>query len=169
MKYLLIATVFILLIAKFSDAQKTLLDVQIKGSGNASPQGERLFLRLYDNGNYEFEEDVIDEKGLYFLVRNGSISLEKVKSFQDFINNNKFQIPENVDTSKNSIDYIIEFKIAIRIGDSFQRTKIVNLSLPKLSKEKKYAPLIDLLCRIEKIRNNTSFLIDPELKNYCSK
>lgn len=153
-----------------SYAQRVILDSQINGVGVVSPQGERVYLRIFDNGKYEFEDEFIDDKGLQVVIHEGHISESGLKSLIIFLESSAIRdLPKYFGSNKKSVDHFLELKISIRQEDKLKRIKIINYYPETESNEINFIVLFKLLCQIERIRKGASFELFPDLLMKCQE
>ena len=143
--------------------RRVLLEAEYIGVGMVAPQGKHLYLRVFDNGDYEFEDQVVGKTGSNFEIRKGALSKLELKDFCDFLSDaSVVNIPTEIPPPSDPLDHVIEIKLRIKRGDDHQNITITNFSPNSKTSQNFYSkPFLDLLRRIEALRKCASFSIVP--------
>ena len=70
---------------------KAILEVHQSSVGMVADSGIYLFVRVFDDGQVEYEESVIENNKQKIKVRQYSLSAIKLKQLKDFLNKSEVQ------------------------------------------------------------------------------
>lgn len=175
MKRLLAITLLILLWASVGTAQNkskaVLLEAHMLGVGMASPRGKHLYLRVYSDGRVEYEDERMKGSALDYFIRRAKLSAADIKALSEHLNGSGVRgLAKEYPPLEPPIDHTIDLTVSITQADQTQSIIIRNFSptLPKAS-EAYPASLIELLCRIERLRKKASFGITADATEWCKQ
>jgi hypothetical protein len=135
-----------------------LLDVRVFSNDpmvDSSPQ-TYLYLRVFDDGRVEYEDRKTNETE--FVLRQKVLAAEELRSLKDFLNNaDVLHLPPAYSPAISTVDHQINVTLSIDRGEKLQTIQIPNYNLTSGKDKGLYSqPLINLMCRIERARGNTS-------------
>jgi len=146
-----------------------LMDVRWVGIGMASPQGNHLYLRVHRDGRVEYEDGRMNAARSRFFVRTERISPSEINSLSEFLGTSGVKsLAREYPPVVTPLDHYIVVTVLLPRGKKSQTIKIVNFfpTSPKGS-EAYPAALIQLLCRIERLRTSASFGITADRTQWC--
>jgi hypothetical protein len=146
-----------------------LIDVRWVGGGMAWPQGGHLYLRVHSNGRVEYEDGKLDGARSRFLVRRARLSASEINSLSDFLTSSGVKsLATEYPPVNTPVDHFIIVSIQLPRGRESQTIKIVNF-FPMSPKDSEAYPtaLVQLLCKIERLRNGASFGITADRTEWC--
>jgi hypothetical protein len=170
MKYLLFVNIFIsflcLSVIGQNPSSKVVIEVRQSSAGMIAESGNFLFVRVYDNGQVELEENVIKNNERVFELRQYNLSAARLENLTNFLGKTNIQkIAKEYEPDIPTIDHYRIFEITINRNAESQRIKLTNYSpiLPE-SDDKYPSELVELVCRAQALRFNNDFRL---LKNDC--
>lgn len=173
MKHFFAVMVMALLCASSGAAQNKskalLLEAHMLGVGMASPQGKHLYLRVYNDGRVEYEDERMKGSTLDYFIRRSKLSAAETKNLSDHLNGSSVRaLAKDYASLDPPLDHAIDLTVSITHTDQTQTIVIRNFSptSPKAS-EAYPASLIELLCRIERLRKGASFGITADATKWC--
>jgi hypothetical protein len=148
---------------------KLLLEARMTGVGMVEVRGDHLYLRVYSNGVVEYESRVTKDSIPRYLIRRSKLSAAKLRELRAFLSSGQIKvIASNYNSISPSPDHTIDLKVIVWQEEQTQTTTITNF-FPTSTKAKTVYPasLLELLCRIEKIRKNAGFSITADSEKWC--
>jgi hypothetical protein len=145
---------------------KPLLEVRVSSSGIVAFAGEYLYLRVFDDGRVEYEERKESESR--FVLRETKLSSSQLQSFKEFLDSSEVQkLESEYPPASPTIDHHTLIQISINRADKLQSIEIPNYNLPMGKDKGLYSQsLINLMCRIEQFRGDTSLRLTA--KGWCT-
>lgn len=176
MKILLVMMLLALLCASLGTTQSKstatpLLEAHMLGTGMASPQGRHLYVRVSRDGQVEYEDERMKGPRLDYFIRRGRLSSAEIKALSDQLNEaGVLTLAKDYQPLDPPIDHAIDLTVSIMRADKPQTIVIRNFS-PTSSKASEAYPagLIDLLCKIERLRKGASFGITADATQWCKQ
>jgi hypothetical protein len=147
-----------------------LLEADMLGAGMASPQGTHLYLRVYIDGRVEYEDERMKGSTLEYFIRRSKLSGAEIKDLSVHLNGSSVRaLAKDYAPLDPPLDHAIDLTVSLTHVDQTQTIVIRNFSptSPKAS-EAYPASLIELLCRIERLRKGASFGITADATKWCS-
>lgn len=144
---------------------KPLLEVRVFSRDGIAAR-EYLYLRVFHDGRVEYEDAKQDESE--FADRETKLSSQQVQSLKEFLSSAEVQKLEPAfPPAYTTIDYRTLIRISLNSADKTQLIEIPNYNLPA-GKDKDLYPqaLINLMCRSEQVRGNTSSRLTA--KGWCT-
>jgi hypothetical protein len=139
-------------------APRTLLEARVSSVGMVATTENYLFLRILDDGQVEYKEDVFENNTHRFVLRKSKLSPSQLGELTDFLNDPELrEAAREYEPDVPTIDHIVTFDISINRDSLPQTIKLTNYapSLPKAAD--KYPPrLIELVCRMRSMRRNNA-------------
>ena len=163
----LIAPLLLLLAFQFVSAEpvksKQLLEVRISSMDlmmNLYPE-EYLHLRVYTNGLVEYEDR--EGSGTEFVHRKKTLASSELKTLKEFLATAAVQLlPHKYAPVVPTIDHHTLITISITRGSKLQTIKVPNYNLALGKGKGQYSQtLINLMCRIERVRGSGPLLLPP--------
>lgn len=164
--FLIVPFYVLFLFVSVQFSQQVLLEAQYNGVGMVAPQGKRLYLRVFENGDYEFEDQVVGQTSSKFEIKRETLSRSELKKFSNFLNNPSVaDLPEEIPPPSDPLDHVIEIKLKIHRQDGVQNLIVTNFSANKARTDNFYPKsLLELFRKIEKLRKGASFAIAPTFR-----
>jgi hypothetical protein len=128
-----------------------------------------LYLRVHSNGRVEYEDGKLDGARSRFLVRRARLSASEINSLSDFLTSSGVKsLATEYPPVNTPVDHFIIVTIRLPRGRESQTIKIVNF-FPMSPKDSEAYPtaLVQLLCKIERLRNGASFGITADRTEWC--
>lgn len=173
MKGIFAVMVLVLLSVSVGTAQNKskalLLEAQMLGVGMASPQGKHLYLRVYSDGRVEYEDERMKGPVLDYFVRRAKLSAAEVKALSGHLNGPVVRtLAKEYPALDRSMDHAIDLTVSITRADQPQMILIRNFSPASPRASEAYPPgLIQLLCKIERLRKGASFGVTADATEWC--
>lgn len=152
-------------------SRQLLLEAQLVNTGMVTPTGKHLYLRVYDNGEFEYEDEVIKRGTPHYLIRQEKLDNAQLKNLVSFLSSLESQkLAPEYSPIRPPLDHSIELTISIWHMNQYQKLVVRNFS-PTAAQSSDIYPsgLIDLLCRIERLRKRASFGITADASKWCVK
>lgn len=146
-----------------------LVEVRWLGGGMAWPQGNHLYLRVHSDGRVEYEDERMQGVRPRFFTRRAKLSRPEINSFSGFLNTSGVKnLAKEYPPVVTPVDHSIIVNVLLLRGKESQIVKVVNFfpTSPKGSEAYPTA-LIDLLCRIERLRKGASFGVTADAAEWC--
>jgi len=140
-------------------APKLLLEIRTSGAGLINFTGDHLYLRVFDNGEIEYEDVVSATDFENFVLRRSKVSRHQLKAMGALLDRSDLLAarPE-YSADATPIDHRVTLDISIVRGSAAQVIKLTNYHpfWPK-SKGKYPGALVDLVCRVDALRGDNVF------------
>jgi len=139
---------------------QVLLEVRTSSFG-MGPTGDHLYLRLYDSGKVEYEDENLEEGRSGYVLKSRQISSARLKAMIEFLNDEGIKnLKAKYPPAYPNIDYSVQMDLKIVRGDTSQVIETMNYDSVIGKTKGIYPPsLIELICRIEGLRANASFRV----------
>jgi hypothetical protein len=138
---------------------KILLEVRTSGAGMVAFSGNHLYLRIFDNGQIEYE-DIVDKNVFQkFVLRKSKLTPNQLEGIVVLLHDSELRAAkQEYSPDATPIDHRVTLDISIARGSAPQVIKLTNYR-PFWAKSKGKYPdkLIDLVCRIDALRGETVF------------
>jgi len=157
--YLLCFFAFAFVVEAQTSAPRALLEVREFNFDAVSPVKDYLFLKVFDNGQIEYEKDSVENNARKLVLHKYELSPVRFENLTAFLDNPEIlDIADEYEPDFPIIDHTTTFDISLFRSSKTQTIKLTNynLSNPK-SKDKYPAKLAELVCRIRALRDNTGF------------
>ncbi len=147
---------------------RPILEVRVSvtdGMLYSTPQNY-VHLRVFGDGRVEFEDRQANETK--FVLRKKSLAPDELTRLKEFLNDRPvLELPTAYAPAFPDIDHRTTVTISIGRGKKSQTINITNFNLA-LGKDKGLysQTFLDLMCRIERVRGNTSF--QPTPSTWCT-
>jgi hypothetical protein len=125
-----------------------------------------LHLRVFGDGRVEIEDR--QETETRFVLRKKTLTADELSLLKKFLHNSAvLELPTTYAPAFAPIDHRTTITISIDRGEKLQTIQITNYNVA-LGKDKGLysQTLIDLMCRIERVRGNASY--QPTANGWCS-
>jgi hypothetical protein len=152
-----------------SKSTAPLLEAHMLGVGMASPQGKHLYLRVHDDGRVEYEDERMKGPTLHYFIRRAKLSAAEMKALSDHLNGSGVRsLAKEYPALDPPMDHAIDVTVSITHADQSQTIVIRNFSPTSPKANEAYpAGLIELLCKIERLRKGASFGITADATEWC--
>ncbi len=173
MKFFWKVSFFILVCASLTIGQPhsrhTLLEAIVTGAGMVQLPGEHLYVRLYSNGEVEYKDQVIKKATPKYVIRWAKLSKTELRKLQEFLQSSSVQsLESNYPSLRPPLDHVLELSISIMDRKPSKTIVITNFSPTSPKAAKSYPPsLIELMCKIEHLRKNSSISVTADTKEWC--
>jgi hypothetical protein len=162
MKRILLVVTLILL-GSFSGAAKLspappLLEAHVSSVGMVAVAGDYLFLRVLDDGQIEYEDEVFENNVHKFALRKSKLSSAQLNELKTFLNDPELQkVAQEYEPDVPTIDHVATFDISIIRDTKSQVIKLTNYhpSFPE-ARDKYPAKLIELVCLMRSLRRHSA-------------
>lgn len=152
-----------------SKSRALVLEAHMLGIGMVSPQGRHLYLRIYSDRWVEYEDERMKGSRLDYFIRRAKLSVAEFKDLSDYLNGSNVRAVAKVyPPLEPPLDHVFELTVSITRADQIQSIIIGNFSPTSPQAGEAYPTgLIELLCRIERLRKNASFGITADVTKWC--
>jgi hypothetical protein len=152
-----------------SKSRTLLLEAYMLGVGMASPRGRHLYLRIYSDRRIEYEDERMKGSRLDYFICRARLSVTEIKNLSGYLNGSDVQLlAKDYQPLEPPLDHVIDLTVSITRADQIQTIVIRNFSPTSPEAGEAYpTSLIELLCRIERLRKNTSFGITADVTKWC--
>lgn len=159
MKRIIFFVVVTLLCASTSSSRviepQTLLEVRMSGFFFKPWPVNFLFLRVTDDGQFEYEEQVVTDESDDFVLRKSRLSSSQLNDLAAFLNEPELRkAATEYEPDTSTIDHKIQLHIKIIRGSQSQTIELTNFSPSNKTKEKYPAKLVELVCKMRRLREN---------------
>ena len=135
------------------------------------PQGHHLYLRVYSNGRVEYEDERIQGAKPRFFTRRIKLHASEIDSLSEFLSTSGVKsLATEYPPVITPVDHSIIVTVRLVRGKESQMIKVVNF-FPVSPNDRGAYPtaLIELLCRIERLRKGASFGITADATQWCKQ
>jgi len=148
-----------------ASAQNPILEAQFNGVGMTSPTGKHLYLRIWSNRYFEYENEHFKENKRQITIVKKRLSKNEFSNLSKFLNSSDInKLPDSYPEKPEGLDHVIELKITI-FGQAMKVITLTNFS-PKTN-DANSAIVKKIICCIEKLRKNASFAITANSDTWC--
>jgi hypothetical protein len=172
MKRLLMWTICSILLSCSNTAKivepKLIIEVRTAIGTDVLFDKDHIYLRVFDNGQVEYWDKTEDKNNL--THHESQLSASQLKSFIEFLDDTKVkELSGMYPAYPPQINFGVMLSIFINRGGKNQEvgTHFYKLPLGRRGDNKSPQALVDLICRIESLRQDSQHWITPE--GYCSK
>ena len=121
-----------------------------------------LYLRVFGDGrvNYEHRSQTDDS----FVLHDRKLSDDELRSLRTFLNSSEIKhLQSKYEPAFPTIDHRTVVTIVIAHGNKPQSIEVLNYNVALGKRKGMYSqPLLDLMCRIERLRGNSSFQLTAD-------
>lgn len=150
--------------------QPILLEVTVSSTGMVAPSGQHLYIRIFKDGIVEYEDEIADSAPPQFIIKRAKLNDTQLKSLVNFLQSSEVRnLSKEYPAIKPPLDHVVELSISIKNDGHSQGIAIINFSPTSREANRVYpASLIDLLCKIEYLRQS-SFSVTTDPTKWCLK
>lgn len=133
-------------------------------------QGEHLYVRLYSDGEVEYKDQIIKNAMPKYVIRRAKLSKPEIQAVKEFLQSAGVESLESDYPSLSPVlDHVLELSISIMDRKTSKTIVIKNFS-PTSSKASKSYPtsLIELMCKIEHLRKDSSISVTIDSNKWCN-
>jgi hypothetical protein len=174
-RHLISALCFLLFASSIDAVAKShdvLLEAYMFGGGMVAVRGEHLYLRVYDDGSVEYSDEILKNgHAPRYVVRRYKVELAELRSFAGFLKSSGVRsLAKNYPPAHPPLDHTIRLTVSIAQSNDSQTIAIENFFPTSSDAKGRYpAELVELLCRIERLRNKASFQIATNASAWCRR
>lgn len=160
-KKLLSAIALFLCVPFLGYGQEALLRVTTVSSGNVAGRGQHTYLLVHDDGEVQFADEKMDGGKLIYFSRRSKISDDQLSELRSFLISSDVRgLGPKFEPLYGPLDHRIEIRISIESGTVKKEIVAINFEPEHPRASTAYPPaLIDLMCKIERYRKMSSFLL----------
>lgn len=148
-----------------------LLEATVTGAGMVQLEGKHLYVRLYDDGEVEYKDQIVKKGMPTYVIRRAKLSKAELQQIQEFLQSASVETLEpNYPSLSPALDHVLELSISLMDQKASKTIVVTNFYPTSPKAAKSYPPsLIELMCKIEHLRKDSAISIMANTKEWCDK